>query len=188
MSRRKVVLLGVLAALLALGGWQYGLRWWETGKRVYGEIPALFHKKEDRLDRLPDFQLPTLEGWQISSSAWQGQVVVLNFWATWCPPCVREMPRFMEIQQRYPELQVVGIAIDAPEAVKTFVQQHPLNYPILLGDLPAVELSRRLGNRLQGLPFTAVFDQKGKLIYARIGEMTAKTLEEVLTPLLGQAG
>ncbi len=188
MNRRKAVLLGVLIALFALGSWQHGTRWWETGEQLYREIPALFHNKEDRLDHLPDFQLPTLEGWKISSSAWQGKVVVLNFWATWCPPCVREMPRFVEIQQRHPELQVVGIAIDAPEAVKTFVQQHPLNYPILLGDLPAVELSRRLGNRLQGLPFTAIFDREGKLIYARIGEMTTKTLDEVLTPLLAQAG
>jgi peroxiredoxin len=94
------------------------------------------------------------------------------------------MPLFMETQTANPHLQVVGIAIDSKDSVKDFLAKHPVNYPILLGDTQAIDLSRRLGNRLQGLPFTVIFDNRGKRTYSQIGEVTRTTLDKQVTPLL----
>lgn len=185
MNRRRWALaLGLLLLLLLGGLWR--MRPWPVGWR---EWPSLFPEAAESarpapLHHLPDFQLPDLDGRQRSSRAWAGKVVVLNFWATWCPPCLRELPILDAAQQQYPDLQVVGIAIDDPEEVRRFLAEHPVRYPVLLGDVAAIDLSRRLGNRLQGLPFTAVFDRDGHRVQARIGEVTARFLEEFLPPRL----
>jgi hypothetical protein len=78
----------------------------------------------------------------------------------------------------------VGIAIDSPDAVREFTKTRALNYPILLGEEDAIELSRQLGNRFQGLPFSAIFDRAGKLIHAQAGELKPETIREQIAPLL----
>lgn len=142
------------------------------------------------LDRLPHFRLPDLDGQEVAVDRWAGKVLVLNFWATWCPPCLRELPLFDELQRRHADagLQVVGIAIDDKEAVEKFLAEHGVSFPILLGDGEAIALSRRLGNRLQGLPFTLIFDANGKRVHAHTGEVTRADLAEHLEPLLARIG
>jgi thiol-disulfide isomerase/thioredoxin len=178
----KVILVTVLAGALSLGAAIFGQRWLdlERAKSPSGVRGA------GTLQSLPDFQLPDLTGRQIQSSTWAGKVLVLNFWATWCPPCRRELPLFVEVQKRYgaTDLQVVGIAIDAKDEVKGYLSQHPVNYPILIGDTQAIELSRQLGDRLEGLPFTVIFDRFGKRMYSQLGEVTHSILQEQLVPLL----
>jgi len=184
----KVVLVTVLAGIIGVGSAILGQRWMRDGHGL--NLPVSLTRTDDgRLDSLPDFRLEDASGREIHSSAWAGKVLVLNYWATWCPPCLREIPLFNDAQERYADagLLVVGIAIDRPEDVETFLDEHPVSYPILLGDTDAIELSRRLGNRMQGLPFTVIFDRFGKRVHAQIGEVTEASLAKQLAELIPAA-
>lgn len=130
--------------------------------------------------------LHDLDGKPHTLAEWRGRVVVLNFWATWCPPCREEMPEFSRLQREFGKrgLQFVGVAIDDPEEVRAFLKEHPVDYPILLGDERAPEWADRLGNRLSALPFSVVFDQDGKLIEAHTGVFERKRILEIIQPLL----
>jgi len=136
-----VALLGLVLGVLA--GWLW---------REYRASAELIIPSE--LVQLPAFQYPDLDGALRSSAAWREQILVLNFWATWCPPCRKETPLFVELQEQYQadQVQFVGIAVDDPEQVRTFADTYGVNYPILLGDLTAMTLARQLGNRLEALP------------------------------------
>ena len=102
---------------------------------------------------------------------WRGKVLVVNFWATWCPPCLKEIPEFIRMQNRYREqgLQFVGIAVDQPDRVAAFADEMRFNYPVLVGALEAVVLLRALGNQHGGLPFTVVFDRSGAIVATELG-------------------
>jgi thiol-disulfide isomerase/thioredoxin len=127
-----------------------------------------------------------LDGRDISSAKWAGRVLVINYWASWCPPCISEMPTLIRAQQAHDpgQLQVVGIAIDTPDAVEHFLIDHPVNYPILIGNADSIDMSRRLGNRMHGIPFTVIFDRHGRRIFSQVGEVTAATLQTQLAALL----
>jgi len=135
---------------------------------------------------LPNFTLTDLEGKPQSPGQWAGKVLVFNFWATWCPPCRQEIPGFIALQHELGAkgLQFVGIAIDDPEAVRRFATETQFNYPILVGDSVALKLSQQLGNRLQGLPFSVIFDREGQVVYSTVGGLTPETLREKAGPLL----
>jgi thiol-disulfide isomerase/thioredoxin len=136
--------------------------------------------------QLPEFSFADLNGVQHSSTEWKGKVLVVNYWATWCPPCRKEMPLFIETQEAYGDkgVQFVGIAIDDPHMVQDFVDVFAINFPILLGDADAIRLSNRMGNRFDSLPFTAIFDREGKTRHVQAGEVTKEHLEKQLIPLL----
>lgn len=135
---------------------------------------------------LPAFAYPDLEGVSRASEEWLGSVLVLNFWATWCPPCRDEIPGFIEFQERHGTqgLQFVGIAIDSEHEVADFADGIGINYPILLGETDAIALSQSLGNRFSGLPFSAIFDRSGKLVHTQAGELKRADLEQYAIPLL----
>ena|GEM_PF-162098 len=186
MANGKLVPIMVIVGLLGIGVGLVGSRWLD-GKLGFGlPFPGDKDSEIGQLDRLPQFQLPGLDGQEVASSRWAGEILVLNFWATWCPPCLRELPLFDALQRTHAEagLQVVGIAIDNQGDVERFLAEHPVGFLILLGDMDAIELSRRLGNRVQGLPFTAIFDPRGRRVYAHSGEVTRAALTEQLEPLL----
>ncbi len=136
--------------------------------------------------RHPDFSLPDLGGIVREVSEWDGRVLVINFWATWCPPCRREMPDFIALQRQFGErgLQFVGIAIDEPDAVAEFAETLGVNYPTLVAQADAMELGRRLGNTLGSLPYTVIVDRQGTMVFAKRGELSREQAEEVILPLL----
>ena len=137
------------------------------------------------LKHLPDFSYPDLLDNMRSSREWSDKVVVLNYWAAWCPPCKKEIPLFIETQKKYAaKVQFVGIAIDDKEPVREFADMMSINYPTLLGDMQAIQTSAQLGNTSRGLPFTAIFDSNGKLHFTRSGEIQANELEEQLQAIL----
>jgi len=175
--------LAIIVAALGVGiGLGYSLYQKES---VTVTTPKEIADKPEKLDRLPDFSFPDLQGNSRTSQEWQDKIVVLNFWATWCPPCRKETPAFIEVQSSYPQqVQFVGIAIDDQQPVQDFADEFGINYPTLLGDMSAIEISRQLGNRFSGLPFTAIFNQSGKLVYQRTGEVKKTELTEQIKALL----
>jgi thiol-disulfide isomerase/thioredoxin len=134
------------------------------------------------IDALWQFGFPDLQGHRQALSQWRGQVVVLNFWASWCAPCREEMPDFSSLraQHRQNGVEFVGIAIDNAANVEKFLQQQPVDYPILIGEGEAHSLARQLGNPSGALPFTIVIDREGKPVLSHLGRLPRATLETAL--------
>ena len=134
----------------------------------------------------PAFSLPDLENTIRNSSEWQGKVVILNFWATWCPPCRSETPTFVELQEEYAArgLQFVGIAIDDRKKVEDFMDTYGVNYPMLIGEGSAIELAKQYGNRFGALPYTVIIDRQGVIKHIQRGELTRETAEQNIQQLL----
>jgi thiol-disulfide isomerase/thioredoxin len=133
-----------------------------------------------------EFKLPDLDGRERAISEWRGRVVVLNFWATWCPPCREEIPLFIDLQKRHgPEgLQFLGVAIDQPQEVKRYVVDIGMNYPTLIGGDSALDLMQGYGNRSGSLPYSVIIDQDGSIVARKIGAFKRAELESLLSPLL----
>ena len=133
--------------------------------------------------------LPDAQGKEQAIAQWRGKVLVVNFWATWCAPCREEMPEFVAAQARdgAKGVQFVGIAVDDPEKVRSFVREIGLNYPALIGGYGAIELSKTLGNDLAALPFTIILDRQGRVAHTQLGPLKSAKLDDVLGRLL-QAG
>lgn len=130
--------------------------------------------------------LPDLSGAQQSLRQWQGKVLVVNFWATWCAPCREEMPQLVAAQAKYGTkgLQIVGIGIDNVAKMREFTQSIHLNYPALEGGYGALELSKTLGNNAMALPFTVVVDRKGAVVLQQLGILTPENLQSITSKLL----
>lgn len=139
----------------------------------------------EQIDVLPDFSYTDLDGRQRQGSEFADKVVVLNFWATWCPPCRKETPEFVALQKEFGErVQFIGIAIDDEDPVREFADSFDVNYPLLLGDADAVAMSRRLGNRNEGLPFTVVATPGGNVVLRHTGGLERDQLEPLLRRLI----
>ncbi|MCB1875652.1 MAG: TlpA family protein disulfide reductase [Chromatiales bacterium] len=134
----------------------------------------------------PDFTLMDTTGKLRNVAEWDGKVMVVNFWATWCPPCRREIPSFIELQNELGPrgLQFVGVAIDDADKVRTFTDKFAFNYPSLHGESDADAVSSRYGNREGVLPYSVVVDRQGNLIYVHRGLLSKDKLLSVVTPLL----
>lgn len=169
-------------ALIALG----------TGYLVHSSLrgasqPELTVKPSARgAEAILAASLPDLQGNSQPISQWRGKVLVVNFWATWCEPCRKEIPEFIKTQNRYRDqgLLFVGIAIDQKENIATYSKEVGINYPVLVGDFDTIELSRHAGNSYSGLPFTAVIDRNGKIADVHLGGLTGTELETIVKPLL----
>jgi thiol-disulfide isomerase/thioredoxin len=135
--------------------------------------------------RLIDFSLPDIEGKSRKLSEWQGQVIILNFWATWCPPCRDEIPMFLEFYEKlHPRgLEIIGVAIDKKEDVETYMDTMLIDYPVLMGDEATLTLMRRYGNRVGSLPYNVLINRNGKILHTKKGSYTHPELETLLKPL-----
>ena len=175
MPKNKLFLL-VAGAIIALAA-AYFVMPQKSGQTTAQQISAepvfaaSFNDLDDRLQPLKQ---------------WRGKVVVLNFWAPWCPPCREEIPDFIKLQDKYRErgLVFIGVALDEKIKVQAFADEMGINYPTLLGEIEAVDLARKIGNRLGGLPFTVVIDRNGKIITSEVGGVTMARLEKIVLPLL----
>jgi len=123
-----------------------------------------------------------------SLGEFQGQVLVINFWATWCAPCREEMPGFVRLQDRWKGrgVQFVGLSDDDPSKVERFAAELKINYPLWVGVDTAGELSHRLGNRLRVLPHTVILDPAGNRVDMRVGPYTDRDLEPKLASLVAK--
>jgi thiol-disulfide isomerase/thioredoxin len=107
-----------------------------------------------------------VEGHAQPLAQWRGKMLLVNFWATWCPPCVQEMPELSALQKqaRGAGLQVIGIGIDTPSAIAEFSQKLPVSYPLYVGGMGATDISRQLGNQSAALPYTVLIDSAGHIV------------------------
>ena len=114
---------------------------------------------------------------------WRGKVLVVNYWASWCAPCVEEMPAFSRLQEKYAArgVQFVGIGIDDAEKMQAFVRRTPVAYPLLVGDAAG---SQTPALQVRGLPTTVVIDRDGRLEGSRLGRLDEATLEPILLRLM----
>lgn len=146
----------------------------------------LFERKHEVLKRIPYFTMIDLEGAERTSSEWENSIVVLNFWAPWCPPCAEETPGFVELQEKYHDkgVRFIGIAIDDPDTVQDFIDTYGVEYPVLLGDMKAINFSRELGNRMGALPYTVVADRNGNIQQRYNGGVARDDLDKLLASLV----
>lgn len=142
--------------------------------------------KPTDMSALPEFSLSDLSGLQHPISEWQGKVLVINFWATWCPPCLKEISDFIALQEQYKAkgLQFIGIALEDKESVAQYFATTKINYPILLGEDTGIALAHQLGNIIDAVPYTLVIDRQGKIIHRQPGEFSKERLMEFIGPLL----
>lgn len=133
-------------------------------------------------NRLDALRLADANGKDMPFSAWRGKLLVVNFWATWCPPCREEMPGFSRIAGRLRDrgVQFVGISIDSAENVRQYLQEEAIDYPLLIGGADAIQVSAELGNAAQGMPFTVIFAPDGSLIERKLGTYKEEELEAIL--------
>jgi thiol-disulfide isomerase/thioredoxin len=133
-------------------------------------------------ERVPDVRLADVDGVVRSLSDWSGRSLIVNFWATWCAPCRREIPLLGRLQERYgPEgFQVVGIAADYRDKVVEYARQARIAYPLLIGEQEALDAAAAFGVEVVGFPFTIFADRQGRIIACHVGELTEPVARVIL--------
>jgi thiol-disulfide isomerase/thioredoxin len=159
-----VIAVGLLACALGIGAASYQFR---TSLAKDAAVETFLQN---------DFRSP--EGEILPVSSLRGKILVLNFWAPWCPPCVEEMPELVRVQEQYRAKNVlfVGIGVDSPSNLRQFLLKTPVNYPIVLGGLEGSNWAKSLGNPSSGLPFTVVIDEKGGIKKVKLGKISEDEL------------
>ncbi len=126
-----------------------------------------------------DASLQTPDGQSLAMTGFRGRPLLVNFWATWCPPCIEELPLLDAFHQAHRERgwQLLGIAIDQPSAVRSWLQRSPLSFPVALGGLEGSQMSQTLGNVSGGLPFSVLFSGSGEVLERKLGQLSADDLK-----------
>jgi len=173
-SRARGVAIALVAAAAAAAG-------------LYVSLDRPAPSASSAVSALTRTEFPDLSGNSIALSRWQGKVVVVNFWASWCAPCRDEIPGLVRVQGKYAAngLQIVGIAVDSVEKSRQAATEMTINYPVLVAGVDAIHLTRGLGNRAGALPYTIVLDRHGGVAATHLGLLSEAQLEQMLRPLLG---
>jgi thiol-disulfide isomerase/thioredoxin len=134
------------------------------------------------VETLPQFQLADRDGQLRSLADWPGKSLIVNFWATWCAPCRREIPLLQQLQREHAAegFQVVGIAVDFRDKVLAYASDMQIDYPLLIGEQEALDAAAAFGVSTVGLPFTVFSDAQGRVVTAHLGELTAAEADLIL--------
>jgi thiol-disulfide isomerase/thioredoxin len=182
-GRALTIVLAIGGGLLLWSGVRYAHRFPAAGAAdASGEKLVLQFFRNPAV--VPAFRTTDLEGRPVSSDAWHGKVTIVNFWATWCPPCRAEIPDLVALQEKYRDrLQILGISEDEgePAEVRQFAAQHAINYPIVMA---SKELEERFPG-VRALPTSFVLDREGRLVQKHVGMLTAATTELETRALAG---
>lgn len=127
--------------------------------------------------------LPDPDGTDQALAQWQGRPMVVNFWATWCAPCVKEMPDLNALQGEFESVQFVGIGVDRADNINRFIETVPVDYPLLVAPTAGMTLMRDLGNTQGGLPFTVILSPRGDMVRSILGQVERDDLRRTLAAL-----
>ncbi|MES2688517.1 MAG: TlpA disulfide reductase family protein [Pseudomonadota bacterium] len=168
MNRRQMVYAGA-AALAGVAG--AGLAWRQF--QPHGAAAAALAPFWQQ-----NFETPT--GSVLAMASFAGKPLLVNFWATWCPPCIEELPLIDRFYQdnKSKNWQVLGLAVDQPSAVRTWLQRMPLAFPVAMAGFGGTELSKAMGNLTGGLPFTVVFGASGQMLHRKSGKVSPEDLAQ----------
>ncbi len=165
--KRRRALFALAAAVAGLAG--AGLAWWRyTPKAV----------EQAALPELWALAFETPAGPQLTLQSLRGRPLLINFWATWCPPCIEELPLLDAFyrENQGNGWQVLGLAVDKQAAVQAFLARQPLSFPVVLAGMEGLDLSRKLGNQVGGLPFTVLIGADGHVLERKIGKLNERDL------------
>ena len=166
-THQRRAFLGVAAAAAAIGA---GVAWWRHAPQ-----PVLSEAEQ----RFWQLELDDPLGQPLAMAPFKGQPLLVNFWATWCPPCVEELPMLNRFYRDHQARgwRVLGLAVDQPKAVLAFLDKLPLDFPVGMAGLAGTDLSRALGNPNGGLPYTVVMDRAGVVRHQKVGKVSESDLE-----------
>ena len=172
MDRRNLLYLGAAAAAGLAGA---GAAWFKHEPQTL--TPSQTTAAQDALWEL-SFDTP--DGQPQAMSSFRGKPLLLNFWATWCPPCVEELPLLDAFYREHKSKgwQVLGLAVDQPSAVRKWLQAKPLSFAVGMAGLDGTELSKSLGNLAGGLPFTVLFGSSGAVLHRKTGKVSREDLAQ----------
>ena len=181
MSRVFLIFASALVALMA------GALFYAARIPVESSAPAAAPPPTEQPAQLevvthPAFTLPDVSGTDRQFSEWAGKNRILNFWATWCAPCRREIPLLKAFQDEQGDngFQVIGIAVDFAESVANYAEAAEFNYPVLVGEQDAMAVAESSGVEFVGLPFTMFVASDGELLSAYVGELHQSHLDEIV--------
>ncbi len=186
MKRRTLVIGGLGLAGMVAVGW---LGWRESSRRA----PQANRAVSAAVVIQPDPQrffaasLPDLQGIEQPMSSWQGKPLVVNFWATWCPPCVKEIPDLNRLADKHRGAQFLGVAVDTADNVRKFVNDVPIDYDLVIAGHQGIDLVRALGNSAGGLPFTVLLRANGTVQEVIMGMVDAQTLDRQIEQLVASS-
>lgn len=177
----RLALLAGLAILAAAAGHLTRQHLADGATAATRQVPAA------AVDALFALELPDADGRPQPLSQWRGKVVVANFWATWCPPCRKEIPEFAAVSTDLADapVQFVGISIDSADKVRAFDDEFDVPYPLLIASHEVLALAAEFGNDAQALPFTVIIDRDGRARHVKLGTLDKAQLEGKIRPLLG---
>jgi thiol-disulfide isomerase/thioredoxin len=175
MNRRQWIIVVAISLLALLAGVLTSQWIYKTDLASDSAVKAFFANS---------WQTP--DGKKADTQKWEGKVLVVNFWASWCPPCVEEMPTLDKLQQEFLQQNVlfVGIGIDSPSNIREFLLKTPVGYPIVIGGLEGSNLAKQLGNSQGALPYTIIINAKGKATYSKLGKISEDDIRSAIKSAL----
>lgn len=140
----------------------------------------------DLTAHLPEFSMPDVDGEERHISEWENDILVINFWGTWCAPCREEVPLLIDIQDDYADrdLTVLGIALDDADSVRDFAEEFGINYPLLVGENETLRVMEQFGSGALGMPHTFVIDRDGHVVNFHMGLIEPEDVDALLQPAL----
>lgn len=186
MNRRKLGIGGVAAAAAMAG---VGVAWWKFRPHDVAPLPGADRPAvspaavvgtpgDDAIETLWKSSFDKPDGSPQPMSSFRGKPLLINFWATWCPPCIEELPLLDAFYQANKDKnwQVLGLAVDQPSAVRKWLEAKPLSFPVGMAGFSGTELSKSLGNLSGGLPFSVVLGASGNLLHRKTGKVSSEEL------------
>ena len=170
-SRRKWLYVGAAGVAVLAGAGLGAARWSASGQTQEADAKALA--------QLWSLSFDTPTGTKLAMQSFRGKALLLNFWATWCPPCVDELPMLNRVYSEGQGLQIVGIAVDQLAPVQTFLKRLPLAFPVAIANMDGLVLSKALGNQAGGLPFSVLIGGSGAdatVLARKIGRLSPEDL------------